>query len=73
MLKKSKLFLGVILLASIAFVSCNSEADKKADAPAADSTKVETMEQKTEPAKMDTAKAAMDTTMGSTKPVVPTK
>ena len=69
--QKSKFFLAVMLLASIVFVSCNNDADKKADAPAADSTK---MEQKMEPAKPDTAaaKAAMDTTVGSTKPIVPT-
>jgi len=73
--QKSKLLFAAILFASVAFVSCNNDADKKAEAPAADSTKMQSTDKKMEPAKPDTASkpAAMDTTVGSTKPIVPGK
>ena len=72
--QKSKLLLAVMLLGSVAFISCNGEAEKKADAPAVDSAATPMTEQKMEPAaKPDSAVKVMDSTMGDTKPVVPGK
>ena len=74
--QKSKLLLAVMLLGSVAFISCNGEAEKKADSPAVDSAATQMTEQKMEPAaaKPDSAAAkVMDSTMGDTKPVVPGK
>ena len=73
--QKTRLFIAVILFTSVAFVSCNNDADKKSETTiVTDTTKMQTTtEQKMEPAKPDSMVKGMDTTMGSTKPVVPTK
>ena len=76
MLKQTtKLLFAVILLSSVAFVSCNNESDKKVETTTTDSVKVEAPAEKmapAPPATPDSATKTIDTT-GVTKPIVPGK
>lgn len=61
--KLTLLFVGALLLASVAFISCNNGDEEKKDAP-----KDSVTAPKMDPAPIDTGKKVIDTSKGNGKP-----